>query len=60
MQSDLHHAVLNGSVLCRMRWGEEGLDPEQNLLRVTMANRRQDTPYEGDPHTSYEKEKFTL
>lgn len=34
-------------VPCRTRWDEEGLDPDQPLLRVGLANRRRDTPYEG-------------
>ena len=31
----------------RTRWNQEGLDPEQPLLRVGLANRRRDTPFEG-------------
>ncbi|KAL0030548.1 hypothetical protein WJX79_003716 [Trebouxia sp. C0005] len=31
----------------KTRWNQEGLDPSQPLLRVGLANRRRDTPYEG-------------
>ncbi|KAL0046074.1 hypothetical protein WJX82_001682 [Trebouxia sp. C0006] len=31
----------------KTRWNQEGLDPGQPLLRVGLANRRRDTPYEG-------------
>ena len=37
---------------CRTRWDEEGLDPDQPLLRVGLANRRRDTPYEGESTAS--------
>ena len=38
--------------MCRTRWDQEGLDPAQPLLRVGLANRRRDTPYEGMPTSS--------